>query len=34
MAELVNNETPFIDVSGFRYSRFEENDLFFEPCCI
>ncbi|NLH95623.1 MAG: FAD-binding oxidoreductase, partial [Synergistaceae bacterium] len=34
MAELVNNETPFIDVSVFRYSRFEENDLFFEPCCI
>ncbi len=34
MAELVNNETPFIDVSVFRYSRFEENELFFEPCCI
>jgi sarcosine oxidase subunit beta len=34
MAEFVNNETPFIDVSMFRYSRFAENDLFFEPCCI
>ena len=34
MAELVNNEKPFVDVSVFRYSRFAENDLFFEPFCI
>jgi sarcosine oxidase subunit beta len=25
---------PFIDVSMFRYSRFEEGELFFEPACI
>ena len=34
MSELVNNEKPFVDVSVFRYSRFAENDLFFEPFCI
>ena len=34
MAEIVNGEKPFIDVSMFRYSRFEEGDLFFEPACI
>ncbi len=34
MAEFVNGEKPFIDVSMFRYSRFEEGDLFFEPACI
>jgi len=34
MAEIVCGEEPFIDVSPFRYSRFEEGDLFFEPACI
>ncbi len=34
MSELVNNEKPFVDVRVFRYSRFAENDLFFEPFCI
>lgn len=34
MAELVNGEEPFIDVRRFRFTRFEENDLFFEPACI
>lgn len=34
MAEFVNGEKPFIDVHRFRFTRFEENDLFFEPACI
>jgi sarcosine oxidase subunit beta len=34
MSEIVMGKEPFIDVSMFRYSRFEEDDLFFEPACI
>jgi sarcosine oxidase subunit beta len=34
MSEMVMGKEPFLDVSMFRYSRFEENDLFFEPACI
>jgi len=34
VAEMVEGREPFIDVSPFRLSRFQEGDLFFEPCCI
>ncbi|WP_300521405.1 FAD-binding oxidoreductase [Aminiphilus sp.] len=34
LSELVAGEKPYIDVSMFRYSRFEEGDLFFETACI
>jgi sarcosine oxidase subunit beta len=34
MSEIVMGKEPFIDVSMFRYTRFEEDDLFFEPACI
>ncbi len=32
--EMILGKEPFLDVSRFRYERFEENDLFFEPACI
>ena len=34
MSEIVMGKEPFIDVSVFRFTRFEEGDLFFEPACI
>lgn len=34
MSEIVVGKDPFIDVSVFRFTRFEEGELFFEPACI
>jgi len=34
MSEIVMGQEPFIDVSVFRFTRFEEGELFFEPACI
>jgi len=34
MSEIVMGKEPFIDVSVFRFTRFEEGELFFEPACI
>lgn len=34
MKELVMGEPTFVDIHRFRLSRFEENDLFFEPAYI
>lgn len=34
ISEIVMGEDPFLDISCFRYSRFEEGCLFPEPACI
>ena len=34
MSEIVLGEEPFLDVSCFRFSRFEEGCLYPEPACI
>ncbi|MCF7936325.1 MAG: FAD-binding oxidoreductase [Synergistales bacterium] len=34
LAEMIAGEEPFMDVHCFRYTRFEDEDLFFEPACI